>query len=130
MTLSVFSFDDLMPEWLNTPREQAPESISGSQPSISNSTDNFRLTYLLGVVKALGYTCVSVAALFLLYAASTCWFFRDGLGPDSVTSSGGLAWSRFFEDFRFAFLIGAPILLFGLWCIFRGRRVTDERTNA
>ena len=72
------------------------------------------------------YWCVSLAGLFLAYATFTCWFFRDGLGPDSVTSSATLAWSRFWEDFRFAFLIGAPILLFGLWCILRRRTVLDS----
>jgi hypothetical protein len=81
-------------------------------------------------MKVLGYLCIFLASLFLAYATVICWFFRDGLGPDSVTSSGGLAWSRFWEDFRFASLIGAPILLFGLWCILRRRRVTDEHTNA
>ena len=81
-------------------------------------------------MKTLGYWCVSLDVLFLTYATASCWFFRDGLGPDSVASIGTLAWSRFWEDFRFAFLIGATILLFGLWCIFRRRRITDEHTNA
>jgi hypothetical protein len=84
----------------------------------------------LGVVKILGFFCVSLASLFLAYATFTCWFFRDGMGPDSVESSGSLAWSRFWQDFRFALLIGTPILFFGLWCIFRRRRVTHEHTNA
>jgi hypothetical protein len=79
----------------------------------------------VGVVGALGYLCISIAGLFLLCAGGNCWFFRDGVGSMSGTS-GALAWSRFWEDFRFALLIGAPILLFGLWCVSRRRRVTNE----
>jgi hypothetical protein len=79
----------------------------------------------VGVMGALGYLCISIACLFLLCAAGNCWFFRDGVGSMTGTS-GALAWSRFWEAFRFALLVGALILLFGLWCIFRGRRFTDE----
>lgn len=80
-------------------------------------------------MKAIGYLCVVIASLFLVCAATTGWFFRDGLGPDSIPTSGSLAWSRFWGEFRFALLIGAPVLLFGVWCIFRKRGVTAERTN-
>jgi hypothetical protein len=83
-----------------------------------------RLRRRIGVMGALGYICVLIAGLFLLCAAGNCWFFRDGTAW-SVTS-GTLAWSRFWEAFRFALLVGAAILLFGLWCVFRRRRVTDE----
>ena len=78
-----------------------------------------------GVMRAIGYICISTAGLFLLCAAGNCWFYRDGVGSMSGTS-GALAWSRFWEAFRFALLIGAAILLFGLWCVSRRRRVTHE----
>ena len=73
-------------------------------------------------MKVAGYLCALPASVFLAYITYIFWFFRDGMGPDSVESSGSLAWSRFWEDFRFALEIGAPILLFGLWCIFRSRK--------
>jgi hypothetical protein len=83
-----------------------------------------RLRRRVGVMRALGYICILIAGLFLLCAAGNCWFFRDGVAW-SVTS-GTLAWSRFWEAFRFALLVGTLILLFGLWCVFRRRRVADE----
>jgi hypothetical protein len=83
---------------------------------------------LLRVVKILAYLCVSLASLFLAFATVAGWFLRDGLGPDSVESTGSLAWWRFWRDFRFALLIGVPVLLLGLWCIFHGRKVTEEHT--
>jgi len=86
--------------------------------------DVLRLRRQVGVMRALGYVCISIAGLFLLCAAGNCWFYRDG-EPYSMTS-GTLAWSRFWEAFRFALLTGAPILLFGLWCVSRRRRVTNE----
>ena len=86
--------------------------------------DVLRLRRQLGGMRALGYICISIAGLFLLCAAGNCWFHRDGV--DFSDTSGGLAWSRFWEAFRFALLTAAPILLFGLWCVFRRRRVTDE----
>jgi hypothetical protein len=84
-----------------------------------------RLRRRVGAMRALGYICVLIAGLFLLCAAGNCWFFRDGTGG-SVTS-GTLAWSRFWEAFRFALPVGALILFFGLWCVFRSRRLTDDR---
>ena len=78
-----------------------------------------------GLMGAIGCLCISIGGVFLLCAAGNCWFFRDGVGSMSGTG-GALAWSRFWEAFRFALLIGAAILLFGLWCVSRGRGGTNE----
>jgi hypothetical protein len=83
-----------------------------------------RLKRRAGIMRALGYICISISGLFLLCAAGNCWFRRDGVAW-SVTS-GTLAWSRFWEAFRFALPVVVPILVFGLWCVFRRRRITDE----
>jgi hypothetical protein len=68
-------------------------------------------------MKILGYLCIALGIVFLLGTALAAWFFRDGLGPDSVTSSGFLAWGRFWRDFRFALAFAAPVLAVGAWCI-------------
>lgn len=68
-------------------------------------------------MKTLGYICVIVAGLVLAFEAGSCWFFRDGLGPDSIESAGIVAWSRFWRDFRFALIIVAPLLFMGLFLI-------------
>jgi hypothetical protein len=73
-------------------------------------------------MKALAYICMIVAVDFLLAAAGAAWLFRDGLGPESVTSSGFVAWARFWREFWVALVFAAPVLLFGLWC-FRHTRV-------
>jgi ABC-type multidrug transport system permease subunit len=113
-----------MTTWSNHVQRTRP-SRSGCNPRASG-----RVTELgvFGRMKVFGYICITLTALFLLYAAWTCWFFRDGLGPDSVESIGSLAWSRFWEDFRFALLLSAPVLFFGAWCIRRKRKVALDET--
>jgi len=83
---------------------------------------------MVGFMKVLGYICLSLVTLFLIYAAWMCWFFRDGLGPDSVESIGRLAWSRFWGEFRFTLLFSAPVLCFGAWCIRRKRKDSYPET--
>lgn len=80
-------------------------------------------------LRIFGYWCVGLASLFLAYASTVGWFFRDGLGPNSVQTSGIAAWLRFWDQFRFALLMAAPVLLFGLWCLFRTPKVTDEQAK-
>lgn len=36
--------------------------------------------------------------VWALYAASICWYFRDGLGPDAIESTGWLAFTRLFQS--------------------------------
>jgi hypothetical protein len=73
----------------------------------------------VGRMKSLGYISISLAALFFLFASGTSWFFRDGLGPDSVESIGVVAWSRFWKDFYPVLFFCVPVFLFGVWCILR-----------
>ncbi len=54
--------------------------------------------------------CAGLAiALVLLAQLSTAWwawFFRDGMGPDSVESEGGQAWARWRRIYQVALVIG------------------------
>lgn len=43
--------------------------------------------------------CLGLAALSLVPAAGLAWLFRDGMGPDSIPSSGWSAAGRFWEGF-------------------------------
>ena len=36
--------------------------------------------------------------LELTFCFLLCWFFRDGMGPNAVTSTGWIAWSRVFTE--------------------------------
>jgi hypothetical protein len=65
----------------------------------------------------IGLLCSLTAGGFLLFWAGIDWFFRDGMGPDSVRSSGFDALSRFWSDFRFPFYYCFPIIIFGIGCI-------------
>ena len=42
-------------------------------------------------------TAVLLSTLTLLVWCSFMWLLRDGLGPDSVSSTGIEAWQRFFD---------------------------------
>jgi hypothetical protein len=60
----------------------------------------------------LGFLSVSVV-VNLAQSGLIIWVFRDGLGPDSVTSHGVEAASRFMEDFWLtAILASLPMALF------------------
>jgi len=72
-------------------------------------------------MKTLAYPCIALCSVFLLVAALADWCFRDGLGPDSVTSSGFVAWARFWRDFRFALAFASPVVVLAAWCIGQNR---------
>jgi hypothetical protein len=59
--------------------------------------------------------CAGVAiSLVLLAQLSTAWwawFFRDGMGPDSVESEGGHAWARWWKIYQVALVIGLAEVL-------------------
>lgn len=46
-----------------------------------------------------GFLLAFAGVCIFLYGAFVCWIFRDGLGPDSVESSGWLSLYRFMEEF-------------------------------
>lgn len=55
------------------------------------SSVKFRRTMAFGIAIA--------SALILLFVGCWYWCLRDGLGPDSIESSGFEAWRRFSSDF-------------------------------
>jgi hypothetical protein len=62
------------------------------------------------------------AFLILVVGGFLAWLLRDGLGPDSITSSGQVAYSRFINDFWPLPIIAALLSCVG-WFLFR--RSTD-----
>jgi hypothetical protein len=64
-----------------------------------------------------GFLLAFVGVCLFLYGAFVCWIFRDGLGPDSVTSSGWLALSRFTGELWVFPCISIPLCAAGgyLW---------------
>jgi len=80
-----------------------------------------RITFLV-----VGWICVMIPTPLLLYVGAVDWFFRDGMGPKSVSSTGAVAFSRFWRDFQHPFLYGFPIIVLGAVCLciglFAGRR--------
>jgi len=83
------------------------------------------------VMKKLAYPCLALGSVFLLMDALTAWFFRDGLGPDSVSSSGFGAWGRCWQGFRLALAFAAPVLAIAAWCAGRNRAAlkNDQKTT-
>jgi len=65
--------------------------------------------------------CGSLLALagvcLFVYGVFDCWICRDGLGPDSVTSSGWLALARFMKGFWLVPCVSLPLCAVGayLW---------------
>jgi hypothetical protein len=59
-----------------------------------------------------------VAFLILVVGGFLQWVLRDGLGPDAITSSGQLAYSRFINDFWPLPIIAAILSCVG-WFLFR-----------
>jgi hypothetical protein len=110
------------------PANREPPSMPLSSMPVENLKHEYetdsegRAEYSPASLKVLGYICKGLATLFLLYALWTCWFFRDGLGPDGIPTYGSLAWSRFWEDFQFDLLITIPFLIFGVWSVVRKPR--------
>ena len=58
------------------------------------------------------------AFLILVVGGFLQWVLRDGLGPDAITSSGELAYSRFISDFWPLPIIAAILSCVG-WFLFR-----------
>ena len=51
------------------------------------------------LVAGLGFTSISLVVLGILATAFWSWFFKDGLGPGFIPSSGVSAWVRFWDGF-------------------------------
>lgn len=76
--------------------------------------------------------CSSV--VLLGWCSLLTWFFRDGLGPGMVSSTGWLAWQRFAEDFtkdkdlRVALVYLAAVVVIGYFGARASRsRIKPER---
>jgi hypothetical protein len=79
-----------------------------------------------------GLALFVIGFLFFGYAALISWTFRDGMGPDAITSHGSLAFSRFMEDFWIALPITTFSLLLAAWMVrplFVSLRTATEITN-
>jgi hypothetical protein len=70
-------------------------------------------------MKSLGIISIALATLLLLFVGGASWLLRDGLGPDSVESTGSLAWARFWRDCYPVLFFCVPVFVFGVWCILR-----------
>lgn len=57
------------------------------------------------IVAALSGASLFFLGLCVTATAFWAWFFRDGLGPGFVPSSGFTAWSRFWESFWIPFAV-------------------------
>jgi hypothetical protein len=64
----------------------------------------------------------TLALLVALIPGWFCWILRDGLGPDSVTSSGWFAWRCFLGDF-WPFGAVSLLLLFIAFALTRRRSI-------
>ena len=74
-----------------------------------------------------GYFLLVLFLLFLAYSAMTCWVFRDGLGPDAITTNGYEAFSRFLEEFWISIPISAALALVGFWLLPRNKEPNETR---
>jgi len=66
---------------------------------------------------ALEFMLLAVGVYLTVAWATTCWFFRDGLGPGSITSTGNAALSRFWEGFRLSLIVTIPLGVIGGCCM-------------
>jgi hypothetical protein len=70
----------------------------------------------LGAVRWLCGASLSFVAISLLATAGWSWFFKDGLGPGFVPTTGLTAWKRFWTLFWIPLVIGGAegVLILGL----------------
>jgi hypothetical protein len=64
-----------------------------------------------------------VGALLVAWCSFWGWFFRDGLGPGMVVSTGWLAWQRFAEEMIPGLVFLAVVASIGYF----GVRVSGKR---
>jgi len=77
-----------------------------------------------GIAVAIG---VSVWALTRLIGAQV--IFRDGLGPDSISSTGTQAWSRALEGLPLGLTLAAAPLLIAVWLVRTARPRTRDNES-
>ena len=59
--------------------------------------------------KLMGLLLLAGGTVMFLVGALVCWLFRDGLGPDAVTSHGMEAVARFARDFPEFLLVSVAL---------------------
>jgi hypothetical protein len=69
------------------------------------------------VITWLGVTSLGFVVVSLLATAFWSWFFKDGLGPGFVPTTGRTAWLRFGSLFAVPFVIAATeaLLIVAIW---------------
>lgn len=72
--------------------------------------------------RILGSAVAALGACLGLAGALLAWFFRDGLGPESVNSSGTVAVGRALADGWHMLLPGISLLCVGVVLLLRARR--------
>ena len=68
----------------------------------------------------------SMAVVGVAAWALICWVLRDGLGPDSLRSTGAVAFSRFVDQFWIAPVVGLALVAAAL--LLRRRRIEHGRS--
>jgi uncharacterized membrane protein len=71
------------------------------------------------IVRRLSCLCFSLGALVLICGCIFAWVMRDGLGPESHTSEGSAALSRFLTWYTPIAFIGLLLVLFSVLTRFR-----------
>ncbi len=88
---------------------------SESQSGIGHHIKNGIIHFVMRFAAAMLFLA---AFLILVVGGYLQWVLRDGLGPDAITSSGQLAYSRFINDFWPLPIIAAILSCVG-WFLFR-----------
>ena len=70
------------------------------------------------------------SSLILFALGSWCWLLRDGLGPDSIESSGGEALRRFIADFWPVALLCLVLFAIAFFVAPRQSSTHNASTNA
>lgn len=72
------------------------------------------MKHLKLIRKIIGIALIIFSFYLIACGGVMCWFFRDGMGPDAITSHGMEAFSRFWSDYWLALLMGILSLIVGI----------------
>lgn len=65
---------------------------------------------------------LGVANFFCYLSIVFAWTLRDGLGPDSVASTGSVATDRFFDSLKWLMIVPASLVFGALVIVYRERK--------
>jgi hypothetical protein len=80
------------------------------------------------LISVLRFLSLGLVVLSILATAFWSWFFKDGLGPGFIPSTGWIALQRFWEGFAIPLAIAATEAL-GISLLF-GRRLKSLRASS